>query len=134
MRFQPQNYRETSFEAPTPGQCKVTIIDADDKLSKKGADMIELVCTVNAGQKGAGYKLFDYVVDNEWKDSRIGNILLACGKAMPTVDTDITAEMFKGLTGTVMLKEEEYQGTKRPKIWYWLTPAEAQKKENDLPF
>lgn len=138
MKFQPSNYRESGFEAPALGPCKVTISETDDKLSKKGNDMIELVCVVNSGQKGAGYKLFDYIVDGEYKDSKIGNILLSCGRTMPTVDTDITAEMFKGLSGTVMLKEDEFQGVKRQKIWYWMAPAvvaaEAQKKEDNIPF
>ena len=87
--------------------------------------MIELKMEVCAGQKGAGYPFFDYIVDNDFRDTKIDNILRSCGKGakLDAVqnEVDITTQSFVGLVGTVMLRNDEYRGVERPKIHYWVT-------------
>ena len=123
--------------------------------------MIELKMEVCAGQKGEGYPFYDFIVDNDFRDTKIDNILRSCGEGakLDNVqnEVDITTQSFVGLVGTVMLKSEEYKGIDRPKIHYWATtesngiakevqkamsattqPAQAAEAkadtENDIPF
>ncbi len=132
MKYNPKEVKERpEYEHPDEGLCQVVIADAEDAISKNsGVDMVKLSIEVCEGQKGEGYKMQYYIVDGEYASTNIDSILRSCGKAenldKVIEEIEMATEDFIGLTGTVMLKNEEYKGLDYPKIHYWIAAEVAE--------
>lgn len=115
------NVQETPvYKIPPIGDYTVQIIGADAKISRSGKDMIVLRCKIQHPE----YKteMFEYIVDNEYAQQRIFDILNSCGQP-PRVGAVITPQSFVGLTGNVRIKHEEYNGETQVKINFWKRPV-----------
>ena len=117
--FEPKKFQEerTDF-APLPvGEYAVKIIESGEKLSAGGNEMIALTLEVQ-DKAHVGRKIWDHIVNNEYANKKIGQILESCG-----VKTDekmaISAKLFHGKIGTVVVKHEEYNGKTSGKVNYW---------------
>ena len=132
MKYNKDYDKPISYELPPTGITPVTIMKAEEKLSSKGNDMIEIKAEVDKGCVGAGCPLFDYIVDNpdrpEQASTKMGSILRACEKK-PKDEFDLVADALIGLHGKVMVAHEEYNGKKKAKISFWLNPT-----EDNIPF
>jgi len=106
-----------------PGDYTVEVIHAEETVSQKGHDMIELKLRVEP----SGAILFDHLVfmpNSFWK---IDAFRVATGEAVtPDEDVEIIADDLIGRTGRVRLMVEEYKGRKRNKVAAWLTQPAAQ--------
>lgn len=122
--YDPKDYDpEGGFTLPEIGPHRVRIIEAEERRSKGGNQMMEITAEIiNGAAKGS--RLWEYIVYNEYAGSKFGQILHACGKD-PSVKRELKAQMFIGLEGTVQVKHETYEGQKRAKIHYWIRPEEA---------
>ena len=123
--YDPSGYdpsRAGSFEIPDTGPCRVFIEDATEKRSQAGNLMFELVAKVLEGQKGAGSRMWEYIVlegsGAELADSKIGAIFDSCG-VDPSLRRRVSAKSFIGLTGTVEVKHETRDGQTRARIAWW---------------
>ena len=103
-----------------PGDYTVEVIHAEETVSQKGHDMIELKLRVEP----SGAILFDHLVfmpNSFWK---IDAFRVATGEQItPDEDVEVIADDMIGRTGRVRLMVEEYKGRKRNKVAAWLTQA-----------
>lgn len=110
-----------------PGDYTVEVIHAEETVSQKGHDMIELKLRVEP----SGAILFDHLVfmpNSFWK---IDAFRVATGEQVtPDEDVEVIADDLIGRTGRVRLMVEEYKGRKRNKVAAWLTQPAA---ENSTP-
>jgi hypothetical protein len=106
-----------------PGDYTVEVIHAEETVSQKGHDMIELKLRVEP----SGAILFDHLVfmpNSFWK---IDAFRVATGEEVtPDEDVEVIADDMIGRTGRVRLMVEEYKGRKRNKVAAWLTQPAAQ--------
>jgi hypothetical protein len=144
FKFNPKSYEEEKNDfAPIPvGFYTVKIVEAAEKVSKaSGKDMIALTVQIIEG-KQTNRKLWQYIVENEFTNKTIGNILDAIG-----IDTSqariINAKLFLGGIACVKVKHDK-EG--KEKISYWKSleglPEGSEPKDNsvsndfddDIPF
>ena len=119
--YNSQNVQQQPTFQPLPaGEYPVKIVEAADKVSKSCKDMIELKVEVASGpHKGA--RLYYYIVDDQYADQRIYDVLSSCG--IVPIPRQINSATFRGLSGRVKTKLEMYNGEQRPAIHYWMKPA-----------
>ena len=131
---------QPTFKLPPEGKYLVKIVSGEEKISRKsGKSMIELVCEIIHPDYKC--RLWEYIVDNEYAQQRIHDILQSCG-VVPQIGQAITAQTFVGKTGAIKLKIEKSNGEDRARIAYWClrdasapAPETAQNKvEDDIPF
>jgi hypothetical protein len=126
-----KDYSPDGFAKAVPGPCRVEIMEAKERDSSAGNEMMEIVCKVIDG-KGKGALLWYYVVySSEYAERQFGRILHSCGLD-PKVKRAIRPDMFIGKTAEIEVKverSEEYG--EKPKIAYWRIPAEAQEFSDD---
>ena len=117
------NVEEHPASVPIPaGEYAVRIAESVDAISKKsGKDMIKLELEITEG-KFARRKLFQYIVDDQYADQKIYDILPACGVAIP--DT-VTSATFRNLRGRVKTKSRLYNGEERAEVSYWIKSRTA---------
>ena len=128
--YNPDGYDEKrGFSVPAIGPHEVQIVDVTEKKSNSNNPMMEIVAEIISGES-KGSKLWEYIVYNEYADSKFGQILHACGKD-PSVKREMSANLFMGLTATIQIKHETYQGEKRAKIHYWIASEETTAPENE---
>lgn len=109
-----------------PGDYPVEVINAEETLSQKGHEMIELKLRVEP----AGAIVFDHLVFTPNAFWKIDAFRAATGETVtPDQDVEIVADELIGRTGRVRLVVEEYKGRKRNKVGAWLTPL----KEGTTP-
>jgi hypothetical protein len=124
--FDPNAYEPKTFETIPVGRHRVRIEEITEKVSKtSGKDMVEIKLQVS----GYSSRLFIYIVENEYANQNIGQIL----ESTDMMDT-IRQEGFhwsklKGQIGGVQVKHENYEGEPRAKVAYWL----SRDKVDDLP-
>ena len=111
-----------TFKLAPEGDYNVQIIKGEEKIAKSGKNMIVLTAQIIHPE----YKnqLFEYIVDNEYAQQRIFDILTSCG-VTPTRGMAVTPQTFVNRTGKVRIKHEEYNGDKQLRIAFW--------KKSDAP-
>jgi len=112
------------------GDYDIEILNAEETVSQKGHDMIELKLRAD---------FFDHLVFMESSYWKIDAFRAAIGeKVMPDQEVEIHADDLIGRKGRARLIVEEYQGRKRNKVaaWLLLTPAPVNPKGGggDQPF
>lgn len=111
-----------------PGTYKVEIVNAMEKLSKAGNDMIKLICRVEIGEGAKGPEVHEHLTFTEKAGWKIDQVREACGFAVvPGEDIDVEPEDFIGKTATVVLGEEEGSdpGHRFNTLERWLSPKSA---------
>ena len=110
----------TTFDCVPAGEYTVEVVNAEETLSQKQHEMIELKLKVEP----SGAVVFDHLVflsNSFWK---IDSFRAATGENVtPDEDVEIIADELIGRTGRVRLVVEEYNGRKRNKVSAWLPPA-----------
>lgn len=133
-----------SFEIIPVGEYEVRITEANEKISQSsGKDMIELV--VQPTDEKIKGKLWEYIVDNEYAQQRIHDILSSCG-CPPSRGQQINSRTFLNKVGRIKVKHETRNGETKARINYWLSPKpgeaapaappaeEGALSPNDIPF
>ena len=153
MRYNPTEYdpEKDGFQMPEAGaEVEVEILGSDTKMreSKAGNEMLQIKAEVAPGQVGAGYHLYDYIVDNGHASQNLGKIMEAVGIDAAEV-REISPELFHGKKGFVRIKHETFIDKLQAKINYWLaadgrkSPSEGcespdssvdESGDDDLPF
>jgi hypothetical protein len=124
-----------------PGEYTVEVVNAEETVSQKGSDMIELKLRVQP----SGATMFDHLVFMESAFWKIDSFRAATGESVtPDEEVDINADDLIGRTGRARLTVEEFNGRKRNKVAAWLPPkptsptpaaATAKPKDDDnIPF
>jgi hypothetical protein len=105
-----------------PGEYTVEVVNAEETVSQKGSDMIELKLRVHP----SGATMFDHLVFMESAFWKIDSFRAATGESVtPDEEVDIHADDLIGRTGRARLIIEEFNGRKRNKIAAWLPPKPA---------
>jgi len=105
-----------------PGEYEVEVVNAEETVSQKGSDMIELKLRVQP----SGATLFDHLVFMETAFWKIDAFRAATGENVtPDQDVEIRGDDLIGRTGRARLIVEEFNGRKRNKVAAWLAPKPA---------
>ena len=106
------------------GDYDVQIVNVTDEVSRSsGRDQIKLEIQVISGPCKGG-KLFYYIVDDQYADQKIWEVLTACRRQIPP---QVTSNAFRGgLTGRLRVKNEIYNGEQRSSVNYWLRPKPGE--------
>lgn len=105
-----------------PGEYTVEVVNAEETVSQKGSDMIELKLRVQP----SGATMFDHLVFMESAFWKIDSFRAATGETVtPEEEVEIQADDLIGRTGRARLTVEEFNGRKRNKIAAWLPPKPA---------
>jgi hypothetical protein len=96
-----------------PGVYQVEIVNAVEKLSQNGNEMIKLICKVVLPSGGVGPEIHDHLVFTAKASWKIDQFLASIGQAVvPGEEVSIEADDLVGATGLAMLGEEP--GQKNP--------------------
>jgi len=105
-----------------PGEYTVEVINAEETVSQKGSDMIELKLRIQP----SGATMFDHLVFMEAAFWKIDAFRASTGESVtPDEEVEIQADDLIGRTGRARLTVEEFNGRKRNKIAAWLPPKPA---------
>ena len=124
-----------------PGEYTAEVVNAEETVSQKGSDMIELKLRVQP----SGATLFDHLVFMETAFWKIDAFRAATGENVtPDQEIEIRGDDLIGRTGRVRLIVEEFNGRKRNKVAAWLAPMPANaaltnanpkpKNDDNIPF
>ena len=124
-----------------PSEYTVEVLNAEETVSQKGSDMIELKLRVQP----SGATLFDHLVFMETAFWKIDAFRAATGENVaPDQEVEIRADDLIGRSGRVRLIVEEFNGRKRNKVAAWLAPKPANtalantnskpKDDDNVPF
>src|SRR5437879_296946 len=109
-----------------PGDYEVEVVNAEETVSQKGHDMIELKLRAEPG----GAVFFDHLVFTESSFWKIDAFRAAIGERVtPDQEVEIHGDDLIGRKGRARLVVEEFNGRKRNKIGAWLLPAQAADKK-----
>ena len=108
------------------GEYSVEVINAEETVSQKGHDMIELKLRVEPD----GPVFFDHLVFTESSFWKIDSFRAAIDETvLPNEEIEIIADDLIGRQGRARLVVEEYNGRKRNKVAAWVVPASANKEK-----
>ena len=111
-----------------PGTYQVEIVNAMEKLSKAGNDMIKLICRVVLDGGAKGPEIHEHLTFTEKAGWKIDQVREACGFAVvPGEEIDVQPDHFIGKTAKVVLGEEDGTdaGHRFNTIERWLSPKTA---------
>ena len=108
MKYTPKSEEQLAEEALLPdGTYDFTIIDTDDKPSKKGNDMITLKLQV-FGNDGAQQHIFDYIaIGNHFGERKLRHAANACGLLKQYNSGSLEAKDFQDTSGKILLKQQK---------------------------
>jgi hypothetical protein len=123
------------------GEYQVEIINAEETVSQRGSDMIELKLRIEP----SGAIMFDHLVFTESAFWKIDSFRAATGENVTAdQEVEIRADDLIGRTARARLVIEEFNGRKRNKIAAWLLPKPANttlnpgqqppKNDDNIPF
>ena len=104
------------YKVPPVGEYTIEVINGEEKISKSGKNM--LVLTLKIQHPEYKNQLFEYIVDNEYAQQRIFNIMQSCG-ITPAKGMTVNAQTFVGRNATIKIKHEEYNGDISLKVDRW---------------
>lgn len=108
------------------GEYNVEVINAEECVSSKGNDMIEL--RLKSLPDGAIF--FDHLVFAENSAWKIDAFRASIGEEIiPGQEVDLHADDLIGKQGRARLIVEEYNGRKRNKVAAWIIPQVQSKEE-----
>lgn len=114
-----QNTQNEFFVIP-PGEYDVLIAKAEESISKSsGKDMIKLELNILTPPYDKR-KLWYYIIDDQYADSKVINIFASAGKPAPA---NIHAGIFQGLRCRVKTKNREFNGNMQAEVDRWLSQA-----------
>lgn len=100
-----------------PGEYKLRVLDAVERVSKKGNPMIELTLQVRHDDGTVGPKLFDYLVFDESSAWKIDQFLASAGMHPGAEkEVDVQAQEVIGWEVVAALKVETYNGNTNNKV------------------
>lgn len=102
-----------------PGRYLLAVIDACEKTSQKGSEMIELKLEVIGPNivEGEGAVIYDYLVFSESSAWKIDSFRAACGEEIVEgEEVSIEADDQVGKQIEAELEVEEYRGKKKNKV------------------
>jgi hypothetical protein len=122
------SYKQQAVEENKPwpaGEYEVEILDAEEKESKAGNDMIVLKCRVIVGGEQKGAKIIDRLIFTPAWLPKIDRVRAATGEVVvPGEDINVEAEDFIGKRGRVILKIRE-DDDRWNEIDRWVVPEGA---------
>jgi len=122
------SYKQQAVEENKPwpaGEYEVEILDAEEKESKKGNDMIVLKCRVIVGGEQKGAKITEHLVFTPKAFFKVDQVRAAVGFPItPEEEVDVEAEDFVGKRGRVILKVKE-DDDRWNEIDRWVVPEGA---------
>lgn len=141
------NVQQTQTESTVipPGEYDILIFKAEEGISKSsGKDMIKLECNFLTAPYDKR-KIWYYIVDDQYADSKVVNIFASAGKPTPA---NIHSGIFQGLRCRVRTKNRDFNGSTQAEIDRWLpqaannTPSTSKYAEdnraprdaNEIPF
>lgn len=105
-----------------PGEYTLEVVNAEEAVSQKGSDMIELKLRIQP----SGAILFDHLVFMDTAFWKIDAFRAATGEHVGAdQEVEIRADDLIGRTGRAKLIVEEFKGRKRNKVGAWLLPTPA---------
>ena len=119
-----------------PGTYQVEIVNAMEKLSKAGNDMIKLICRVVMADGTKGPELHEHLTFTEKAGWKIDQVREACGFAVvPGEEIDVQPDHFIGKTATVVLGEEDGAdpGHRFNTLERWVSPKAAKAAPKTSP-
>ena len=103
-----------------PGEYTLEVLNAEEAVSQKGSDMIELKLRIQP----SGAILFDHLVFMDTAFWKIDAFRAATGEHVGAdQEVEIRADDLIGRTGRAKLIVEEFKGRKRNKVGAWLLPT-----------
>jgi hypothetical protein len=123
------------YQPLPPGEHIVTVIDATEKISKTGNEMIVLELQDDEGRQCTEFLVFSQKA--AWK---IDTFLKSIGKAPNKGDTiEITPQFCLGSKGLVRVEhEQDAEGKSWPRVGAWLVKQEsapqAKVEQDNIPF
>jgi hypothetical protein len=122
------SYKQQAVEENKPwpaGEYEVEILDAEEKESKAGNDMIVLKCRVIVGGEQKGAKITEHLVFTPKAFFKVDQVRAALGETIvPDEELDVEAEDFVGKRGRVILKIRE-DDDRWNEIDRWVVPEGA---------
>lgn len=110
-------YEERKAFALEPGNYRVVIVDAEEKKSKTGKDMI----VIELRPSGASFSVRDYIVAGDYFNDKISRVF----DAFPEIGNgNFNLLEWIGAMGAAKLKADSEGYLK---VHYYLTPEEAQR-------
>ena len=119
-----------------PGTYQVEIVNAMEKLSKAGNDMIKLICRVVMSDGTKGPEVHEHLTFTEKAGWKIDQVREACGFAVvPGEAIDVQPDHFLGKTATVVLGEEDGAdaGHRFNTLERWVSPKAAKAAPKTSP-
>jgi hypothetical protein len=121
------SYKQAAVSEPAkpwaPGEYEIEVINAEEKLSKAGNDMIVLKCKVIKDGEQAGSTLTEHLVFTPKAFFKVDQVRAAIGETViPDEEIDIEAEDFIGKRGRVVLKIRE-DDDRWNEIERWIVPS-----------
>jgi hypothetical protein len=126
VKLTPKTEEQIKLERLLPiGDYPFQVVSAEDKISKKGKEMIALELSVFAPD-GTSRKVRDWLLDA--MAFKMRHYCYAVGLGPAYESGDLTAEMCVGRSGTVTLKIEEQEGYEPKNAVKDYVPAEGEQK------
>ena len=99
MRFTPKSEKEVAEAGLlSKGTYDFEVVEANDKQSKAGNDMVELICQVYDSE-GRGRKIFDWLVDSDGAAYKIRHFAEATGMLAEYEKGELPSHAMVGKTG-----------------------------------
>jgi hypothetical protein len=116
MKYTASKPQSPQFKVLPAGEYPFRVLDAIEKRSKSGNDMIELKIAV--GDSAAEeVTVFDYLVFDGKSEWKIDAFLTSCGMHPGEgVEADLNPNEFIGWEGRVRVKVEKYDGKDQNKV------------------
>lgn len=111
---------QNEFSVIPPGEYDVLIVKSEEGISKSsGKDMIKLELDILTPPYDKR-KLWYYIIDDQYADSKVVNIFASAGKPTPA---NIHSGIFQGLRCCVKTKNREFNGNMQAEVDRWVAQA-----------
>lgn len=119
-------------ELPPNGEYDALIMNAEDKISQAGRDMIEL--DIKLLGVNSNVHLREYIVDNEYANEKAARILASAGVYPPDNSAIDNADFVGKKVRVRIASEPDSNGVTRLRIKYWAPRPKNEPVKEELPF